>query len=73
MNGRALKVQKKDLDRYSEYETYQFMRTERSQFGDIILIRHPRINECVYMKEVCFTNKRLFENEILRWGSISIL
>lgn len=66
MISRPLKVSKKDHDRYSEFETYQFMRSERSQFGDIIVIRHPRINECVYMKELCFSNKRLFENEILR-------
>ena len=64
--SKQIKLKKKDYDKYSEYESYQFLRTEYNQFGHITVIRHPKKNDLVYMKEKVFHDRSQFERQILK-------
>lgn len=67
MKSKNHKVSKKDLDRYSEFESFQYMRSENSALGHIFVIKHPIENRCVYMKELSFNDKEEFESQILKY------
>ena len=66
MNSKPETINKKDLDRYSEYESFQYMRSENSELGHIYVIRHPMENRCIYMKEITFHLQEEFEKQILK-------
>lgn len=59
-------VEKKDFDKYSEFESYQFMRNIQHQFGDITVVRHPFTNDCVFMKEITLNHRDDLERQILK-------
>lgn len=66
MKNFNLSVTKHDFDKYSEFESYQFMRNIQHQFGDITVVRHPDRNHCVFMKEFIINRKDELESQILK-------
>ena len=59
-------VTKKDMDKYSDYESYQFLRSEQNQFGDITVMRHLQHNHCVFMKEMIIGRKDELREQIIK-------
>lgn len=68
MENYQAEVSKKDMNKYSEYEAYQFMRSQYHQFGEVSVIRHPIQNHCVFMKELMVNRKEDLKKQIYKYN-----